>query len=64
MASTYMVQGRSNRAGSFDGSANTFKYSSLSAQMTVRAKAFDCVDHKKLWKTLQEMVIPDHFAAF
>ena len=24
------------------------------------AKAFDCVDHNKLWKTLQEMGIPDH----
>ena len=24
------------------------------------AKAFDCVDHKKLWKILQEMRIPDH----
>ena len=24
------------------------------------AKAFDCVDHKKLWKSLQEMGIPDH----
>ena len=23
-------------------------------------KAFDCVDHKKLWKILQEMEIPDH----
>ena len=23
------------------------------------AKAFDCVDHNKLWKTLQEMRIPD-----
>ena len=23
------------------------------------AKAFDCVDHKKLWKLLQEMGIPD-----
>ena len=23
------------------------------------AKAFDCVDHKKLWKFLQEMGIPD-----
>ena len=21
---------------------------------------FDCVDHKKLWKILQEMGIPDH----
>ena len=24
------------------------------------AKAFDCVDHNKLWKTLQEMGMPDH----
>ena len=24
------------------------------------AKAFDCVDHNKLWETLQEMGIPDH----
>ena len=26
------------------------------------AKAFDCVDHNKLWKILQEMGIPDHLA--
>ena len=26
----------------------------------MRAKAFDCVDHNKLWKILQEMGIPDH----
>ena len=25
------------------------------------AKTFDCVDHNKLWKILQEMGIPDHF---
>ena len=24
------------------------------------AKDFDCVDHNKLWKILQEMGIPDH----
>ena len=24
------------------------------------AKTFDCVDHKKLWKILKEMGIPDH----
>ena len=24
------------------------------------AKAFDCVDHNKLWKILKEMRIPDH----
>ena len=24
------------------------------------AKAFDCMDHNKLWKILQELQIPDH----
>ena len=24
------------------------------------SKAFDCVDHDKLWKILKEMGIPDH----
>ena len=24
------------------------------------AKAFDCVDHNKLWKILKEMAIPEH----
>ena len=24
------------------------------------SKAFDCVDHKNLWKILKEMGIPDH----
>ena len=24
------------------------------------AKAFDCVDHNKLWKIVKEMGIPDH----
>ena len=27
------------------------------------AKAFDCVDHNKLWKILQEMGIPDTWSA-
>ena len=27
------------------------------------AKAFDCVDHNKPWKTLKEMGIPDHLPA-
>ena len=27
-------------------------------------KAFDCVDHNKLWKILQEMGIPDHLTCF
>ena len=33
--------------------------SSISALLTM-PKPFDCVDHKKLWKILKEMVIPDH----
>ena len=28
------------------------------------AKAFDCVDHNKLWKILQEMGIPDRLTCF
>ena len=31
---------------------------SISALLT--AKAFDCVDHNKLWKILKEMGIPHH----
>ena len=31
--------------------------------LVVYAKAFDCVDHSKLWKILQEMRIPDHFSS-
>ena len=28
------------------------------------AKAFDCVNHKKHWKILKEMGIPDHLTCF
>ena len=28
------------------------------------AKAFDCVDHNKLWRILQEMGIPDHLVRY
>ena len=28
------------------------------------AKAFDCVDHNKLWKILREMGLPDHLTCF
>ena len=27
------------------------------------AKAFDCVDHNKLWKILKQMGIPDHLTS-
>ena len=30
--------------------------------LTDYAKAFDCVDHNKLWKILREIRIPDHLA--
>ena len=32
---------------------------STSASLTM-PKAFDCVDHNKLWKILKEMEVPDH----
>ena len=32
---------------------------SISALLTMQNKAFDCVDHNKLWKILKEMGIPD-----
>ena len=32
----------------------------ISFCFTDYAKAFDCVDHNKLWKILQEMGIPNH----
>ena len=28
--------------------------------LVTKAKAFDCVDHNKLWKILKEMGMPDH----
>ena len=37
--------------------AEVFKKTSISVLLT---KAFDCVDHNKLWKILEEMGIPDH----
>ena len=30
----------------------------------VYGKAFDCVDHNKLWKILKEIKIPDHLTCF
>ena len=37
--------------------ARSSRKTSISALLT--AKSFDCVDHNKLWKILQEMGIPD-----
>ena len=44
--------------GSWKKQENSRK-TSISALLTI-AKAFDCVDHNKLWKSLKEMGIPDH----
>ena len=38
--------------------AREFQKNIISALLT--AKAFDCVDHNKLWKIFQEMGIPNH----
>ena len=38
----------------------SFRKTSTSALFFYFAKAFDCVDHNKLWKILQEMGIPEH----
>ena len=45
-------------AGSYKKQENS-RRTSTSASLT-NAKAFDCVDHNKLWKILKEMGIPDH----
>ena len=45
-------------AGSSKKQASSSK-TSISALFDY-AKAFDCVDHHKLWKILKEMGIPDH----
>ena len=44
-------------AGSWKKQESSRK-TSISA--TDYAKAFECVDHNKLWKILKEMGIPDH----
>ena len=33
---------------------------STSTSLTTYTKAFDCVNHNKLWRILKEMGIPDH----
>ena len=39
--------------------AREFQKTSISALLT-KLKAFDCVDHNKLWKILKKMRISDH----
>ena len=44
-------------AGSYGSSISSFFY------FIDYAKAFDCVDHNKLWIILKEMGIPDHLTS-
>ena len=49
----------------FPTSAGSWKKQERSRKTAISAllnmpKPFDCVDHTKLWKTLQEMGIPDN----
>ena len=43
-------------------SAGSWKKQESSRKTSISAKAFDCVDHNKLWKILKEMGIPDHLS--
>ena len=46
-------------AGSWEKQGDSRK-TFTSASLTTLNKAFDCVDHNKLWKILKEMGIPNH----
>ena len=46
----------------FPISAGSWKKQESSRKTSISAKAFDCVDHNKLWKILKEMGIPDHLS--
>ena len=49
-------------SGSSKKQENSSK-TSTSASLTSLSKAFDCVDHDKLWKILQEIGIPNHLTS-
>ena len=38
----------------------SFRKTSTLASLTTYTKAFDCLNHNKLWKTLKEMGVPVH----
>ena len=50
------IKGRGTR----DQIANIHWIMEKAREFQKYAKAFDCVDHNKLWKILKEMGIPDH----
>ena len=45
---------------SFGSSKKQESSRKTSTSFTDNAKAFDCVNHNKLWKILEEMGLPDH----
>ena len=50
-----------NKVGSLKKQESSRKTSTSALLTTLDyTKAFDCVDHSKLWKILKEMGIPDH----
>ena len=44
------------------GSSKTKRAPEKHLFLTDYVRAFDCVDHNKLWKILKEMGIPDHLS--
>ena len=44
----------------FPTSTGSLKKQESSRKTSTSAKAFECVDHNKVWKILKEMGIPDH----
>ena len=53
------IKGRGTR-DQLPTSTGSLKKQESSRKTSTSAKAFDCVDHNKRWKILQEMGIPDH----
>ena len=49
-------------AGSLKKQESLKKKKNIYFCFTESAKAFDCVDHNKLWKILKDMGVPDHLA--
>ena len=41
-------------------STGSWKKQKSSRKTSISAKASDCVDHNKLWKSLKKMGVPDH----
>ena len=58
LSKTSFFSSYSDLSPSLDAPLNSAGPQTLSVRS--HTKAFDCVDHNKLWKILKEMEIPDH----